>query len=71
METYNRICIKDFTVTGEDGKTFTLKKGNEYLTSGVGRAPTIMQFEPLAGHVVVFERYWVRAPVEIFEGGKT
>jgi hypothetical protein len=46
MQTFYRICIKDFTITDQDGKSFTLKKGQKYLTSAVNRAPAIMQLDP-------------------------
>lgn len=58
MQTFNRICIKDFTVTADNGDSFTLKRGREYLTSAVGNAPS----------VVVFDTYWVHVPADIFAG---
>jgi hypothetical protein len=54
MKTYNRICIKDFTV--ED---FIINRGREYTTSEVSVNNT----------VTVFAGYWcTNVPVDIFAG---
>lgn len=58
MKTYKRICIKDFSIT-EDGKTFSLKRGEEYITSTDTDAH---------GETFVFGEYWARVPVSIFAG---
>ena len=65
METFNRICIKDFTVKDGD-KSFTIERGKEYLTSEVGSAPVIGGCKPEHDCVTVFSRYWVVVPVYIF-----
>ena len=64
MQTFNRICIKDWVVkTHEDdsftnGVTIRLKRGEEYLTSAVDDDQ----------NVTVFSSYWFSAPVSIFAG---
>ena len=59
METYKRICIKDFTLEDSEGSVLDLKRGQEYLTSREEK-----------GKVIVFTNYWVRVPVDIFAGEK-
>lgn len=55
MNTWKRICVKDWTIT--DGrKVLHLKRGKEYLTSG-----------EQGGTVTVFSKYWASGvPVHIF-----
>jgi len=55
-ETYKRICIKYYTLTAENGDTFTVKRGTEYLTSA----------ERQNGDVTVFCSYWVSIPINVF-----
>jgi len=57
METYHRICIKDYEIKDSEGATLSLKRGNEYATSKEEK-----------GEVVVFSNYWVNVPVSIFAG---
>jgi hypothetical protein len=59
METYNRICIEDYTVKAENGDILELSRGEEYLTS-----------TERDGKVTVFSSYWVKVPAEIFAGAK-
>ena len=56
MDTFNRICIKDYEVK-EDNKIFNLKRGKEYLTSQEDK-----------GKVVVFSSSWAKVPVDLFAG---
>jgi hypothetical protein len=67
MQTFKRICIKDFEIR-EDGKVFLIKRGEEYITSAVNEAPSIVCDGAVGGHVVVFSNYWVRVPIEYFAG---
>jgi hypothetical protein len=59
MQTFHRICIQDHTVTDQEGTSFTVERGKEYLTSAEDK-----------GSVVVFSRYWVPVPATIFAGEK-
>ena len=69
MNTYRRICIKDYAIEDSEGAVFAIKRGVEYLTSAVGEAPSIVcPEEAKSGHVVVFTRYWVSVPIEYFGG---
>ena len=56
METFYRICIKDFTLQGDNG-CLELKRGKEYLTSKEEKE-----------EVVIFTKYWVKVPVSLFAG---
>jgi hypothetical protein len=56
--TFNRICIEEFTVRDQEGTTFTVERGKEYLTGE----------ENEHGNVTVLSRYWVTVPVRIFAG---
>lgn len=58
MKTYNRLCIKDYTVKARNGDCLELKRGKEYLTS-----------EKQKGNkVVVFSKFWVPVPLSLFAG---
>jgi hypothetical protein len=64
MKTNTAICIEDWELTapvkGEDRTdTLRLERGKEYIIS-----------PPRDGTVMVFTRYWVRAPERIFAGAK-
>ena len=54
MNTFNRVCIEDFTVKDGD-EEFKLEKGKMYLTS-----------EPEYQEVTVFSKYWVKVPLWVF-----
>lgn len=58
MKTWRRICIHTYTVTDQDGVSFTLEQGREYLTSGVLDDNRVM----------VFSSYWVSVPLWVFAG---
>lgn len=58
MQTFNRICIKDWEITAENGDHFKAVRGKEYTTST----------EHEDGTVTVFSNYWVRVPVDHFAG---
>ena len=57
MKTYHRICIKDYAVEDSEGNKLELKRGTEYTTS-----------EEENNNVVVFSKFWVRVPFDIFAG---
>lgn len=59
MKTFRRVCIETYTVTDQEGTSFTLERAKEYLTS--------LEKD---GNVVVFSRYWVTVPVSIFAGAQ-
>ncbi len=67
MQTFNRICIKDWEIIADNGDTFKVERGKEYLTSAVDRAPSIGP-EPGKGCVIVFSNFWVPVPVDVFSG---
>lgn len=57
METYKRICINDLFINNE-GKTFILEKGKEYITSSIKN-----------DRVTVYDKYWVtNIPIQFFKG---
>jgi hypothetical protein len=58
MEVKRRLCLQDHTVTDREGTSFTIERGKEYTTSAA-----IDKY----GDVMVFSRYWVRVPANIFE----
>ena len=57
MKVYNRICVKEHKIEAKDGNSFTLEKGEEYLTD-----------KEENGEVTVFSKYWVKVPVNCFTG---
>lgn len=67
MQTFKRLCIRDYTITDDHGHSFTVKRGHEYLTSAVDAAPSIGP-APEEGCVIVFSHYWAPVPVEVFAG---
>jgi hypothetical protein len=69
MQTFNRICLKDYEITDDNGRTAGVKRGEEYLTSNVNAAPAIGP-EPIENCVIVFGAYWFPVPVSVF-GGET
>jgi hypothetical protein len=58
MTTFERICIKDWEVTAENGDHFKVERGKEYLTGP----------ENEGGEVVVFSSFWIPVPVTVFAG---
>ena len=58
MRTFNRVCIRDYTVRSQEGESFTVWRGTEYLTSAASDD----------GLVTVFSSYWVPVPVTVFSG---
>jgi len=68
MQTFKRICVKDYTITDDTGAVFTLRRGKEYLTSAIGSASAIVCPGAVKDHVVVFSEYWVNVPADIFAG---
>ena len=60
METYKRICLKDYTIEDSEGTKFTIKRGKEYLTSPITKDNTL----------TIFSKYWINGiPSNLF-GGK-
>jgi hypothetical protein len=57
LKVFNRVCIKDYTVTDQEGTSFTVERARSYITS-----------PEKDGTVMVFSRYWITVPVEIFAG---
>lgn len=57
MTTFKRICLRDYTISAENGDTLTLTRGKEYITS-----------RERAGLVTVFSSFWVPVPVDLFAG---
>lgn len=57
MQTFNRICIKDFELEAENGNRLILKRGKENITSS-----------EIDGEVTVFSNFWVKIPVDVFTG---
>lgn len=55
--TFERICIKDYEITAQNGDHFKVKRGETVLTGPDND-----------GECVVFKNYWVRVPVEHFAG---
>ena len=68
MDTYNRICIKEYEVTAENGDHFKVERGKEYTTSAVDCSCGSIGPDPVKDHVIVFSNYWVPVPVEYFAG---
>lgn len=57
METWKRICIKDYTVKDSVGQCVDLQRGSEYITGSEEN-----------GRTMVFTKYWVDVPIELFAG---
>ena len=60
MTTFNRICIRDYSLTDAAGQVATVERGKEYLTSDV---------KP-GGTVTVYSTFWWPCPVQYFAGEK-
>lgn len=58
MKTWKRICIKDAVIEAQNGDRQEIRRGQEYLTSGIDKN----------GEVVVFSNFWVKFPVDHFAG---
>lgn len=58
VKVYKRICLHDHMLTDQKGTSFTLKRGQEYITSG------LLEDEA----VLVFSEYWVKVPLKLFGG---
>jgi hypothetical protein len=56
--TYKRICIRDWKIEFEDGKSFQLERGKEYITSDTDDH----------GYITVFASFWVVVPANLFAG---
>lgn len=67
MKTFKRICLKDYEVTAENGDTFKVERGREYITSAVNESSSLGP-EPVKDHVIVYSDYWVPVPIAVFGG---
>jgi len=56
MKITQRLCGRNWFIEAQNGDRLDLYRGQEYTTSA-----TVTD-----GEVVVFSRFWVRAPIEIF-----
>lgn len=56
MKVVQRLCVQNWFIEAENGDRLDLERGKEYVT-GAG---------VIGGHVTVFSRFWVKAPVSIF-----
>lgn len=65
METFKRLCIRDYKVIDGD-KEFTVKRGKEYLTSDINAAPVLLGIKPKKDCVTVFAKYWLTVPINYF-----
>lgn len=57
MEIKKRLCGRNWFVEAENGDRLDLIRGKEYTTS---------LKVALDGTVMIFSKFWVRAPIEIF-----
>lgn len=67
MKTARRKCIKEFSVSDDEGNSFELEVGRTYSTSLVAEAPVLNGIPPRRNRVVVFSKYWVSVPIACFE----
>ena len=56
MNVTNRLCGRNWFIEAQNGDRLDLVRGREYATSA-----TVTD-----GKVMVFSRFWVKAPIEIF-----
>ena len=57
METFRRICIKDWEIKDLNNNLLKVERGKEYITSKVSN-----------DRVTVFSNFWVSVPVSVFAG---
>lgn len=57
MKTWKGICLEEHTITDKEGTSFTLERGKEYDLGA-----------EIEGQRMVFSRYWVTVPSELFGG---
>lgn len=57
-KTFERIVIKDYSITAENGDHFEIKRGEKVITSIPNEQ----------NKVLVFKSFWVRVPVDYFAG---
>jgi len=67
MQTFKRICLKDYEYITENDEIFKIELGKEYITSAVNESSSLGP-EPVRNHVIVFSNYWAPVPVSIFGG---
>ena len=69
MQTFRRICIDNYSVTDDNGNTLlSVKKGKEYITSGINNAPAVGP-PSVENHVIVFTNVWGPVPIKYFSTG--
>ena len=68
MQTFRRLCIDNYSVTDVNGNTLSVKKGREYITSGINNAPAVGP-SSVKNHVIVFTNVWGPVPIEYFSAG--
>jgi len=56
VKVFERLCAEDYTVTDQEGTSFTVERGHVYTTSRVRED----------GLLTVFSRYWVEVPATVF-----
>jgi hypothetical protein len=71
METLNALCIKNWSITADNGDYFEVERGKFYTTSLPGQACAAHGPDPVADHVTVFSNYWVSVPAECFSFDET
>ena len=57
MKVFEAICLRDWAVEAKNGDKQELKRGTTYIVSEPQKNNTVM----------VFSRFWVRAPMSVFE----
>lgn len=58
MRTFKRICIKDWSITANNGDHFEVTRGEEVITSSDNDDATC----------TVFKNFWVKVPINCFAG---
>lgn len=56
-QTFKRLCVQDYLIEDDDGVSFTIHRGREYITS-----------PEREGQVRVYSTYWVWVPASLFAG---
>ena len=59
MKTFERECIKKYSIIDMDNNKFELTKGKKYITS-----------EIIDDYVTVFSEFWVKVPIKYFSNRK-
>ena len=67
MKVFEAICLRNWSVEGAEGDKLELKRGTTYIVSEPHRRRSV----PDEHVVMVFSRFWERAPLSIFESPAT